>query len=209
MNSSEPSNKIQSFYDDFYIKNNGAHYSKSLIDFLDTKVLSKLDVTEASVLDLGAGVFSVFEDSTFVKKNIVAIDFSKEAIGKKPKESLIQYEFFDISNDYLPPFLAGKKFDLVFDSHCVHCILDSGARKRAFENIHQLLRRGGIFSAEMMIQPAGKEISMPYKHIVSAYEIEKEILSYGFKLEYFMIVNNLKFYNENVECDIVRIIARK
>jgi hypothetical protein len=64
-----------------------------------------------------------------------------------------------------------------------------------------------------MIQPIGEHVSMPYKSIKSAQEIEQTFISHGFKIIYFMISSESGFSNSvggiEVKCDLLRIIAKK
>lgn len=199
MNSLELFNKI-------YNTETERGYSKSLLKFFESQIYSRL-AKDPVVLDLGAGSKSIFEDTDLLKSNITAIDFSPVAIKNAtllPNE--VTYKEIDLGT---PGVLESEKYDLIFDSHCLHCITDESQRKAAFINIYQALKPDGLFSAEMMVSPAGKNINLPNKHVVDARVLEEEILSYGFKIIYFLIVRDLVFGSENGDCDLVRVICRK
>ena len=199
MNSLELFNKI-------YNAETERGYSKSLLKFFESQIHSRL-AKDPVVLDLGAGSKSIFEDTDLLKSNITAIDFSPVAIKNAtllPNE--VTYKEIDLGT---PGVLESEKYDLIFDSHCLHCITDESQRKAAFINIYQALKPDGLFSAEMMVSPAGKNINLPNKHVVDARVLEEEILSYGFKIIYFLIVRDLVFGSDNGDCDLVRVICRK
>jgi SAM-dependent methyltransferase len=181
-------------------------YSPSLLKFFESDVLPRL-VNNPQILDLGAGSKSLFEDTDTIKANITAIDFSHVAISKaKLLPSEITYKEVDLGS---PDVLEKEHYDLVFDSHCIHCITDEIKRKMAFINIYSALKKNGLFCAEMMVSPSGKEVTLPNKHVVNARELEEEILSYGFKIIYFLIVRDLVFGSNNGDCDLLRVILRK
>ena len=199
MNSLELFNKI-------YNTETERGYSKSLLKFFESQIYSRL-AKDPVVLDLGAGSKSIFEDTDLLKSNITAIDFSPVAIKNAtllPNE--VTYKEIDLGT---PGVLESEKYDLIFDSHCLHCITDESQRKAAFINIYQALKPDGLFSAEMMVSPAGKNINLPNKHVADARVLEEEILSYGFKIIYFLIVRDLVFGSDNGDCDLVRVICRK
>ena len=183
-----------------------ARYSNSLLDFFKTDVLKHLPI-EAKILDIGSGSKSLFEeDLELSKKDITAIDFSSVAILKAQKSSQIQYLEIDIT---VPNILGEYLYDLVFDSHCLHCITDKHEREYAFKNIYNSLKPSGIAAFEMMIIPFENSINFPGKYIVEARELEQEILTYGFKIKYFLIVRNSFFEYKNSKCDLIRIIIGK
>ena len=198
----------QKFYDDYYRKNPKAIYSDSLLKFFNESVDSRLR-SSSTILDLGAGAYSFFEDTHNLKAEVTALDFSHQAIAQAAKSS-ITYLHGSVTDSQFFPELA---YDLVFDSHCLHCVIDIKERALAFKNIFLSLKEDGIFASEFMVQPIGRYVEIPYKIIKTARELEEEILSYGFKINYFMIVRDNVFESivdgEEVKCDVLRVIARK
>lgn len=181
-------------------------YSKSLLSFFESTIRTRLP-NGPRILDLGCGSKSIFEDIDFPGSNVTAIDFSPVAISKALiLPNGISYKEVDLS---IPNVLEKSSYDLIFDSHCLHCITDEASRKSAFTNIYQSLKPDGLFTAEMMVLPPNKTVEMPNKHVVEARAIEEEILSYGFKINYFLIVRDLVFGCDNGDCDLVRVICRK
>lgn len=181
-------------------------YSISLLDFFKTEIKKRLPV-KAQILDIGSGSKSLFEEELGLdKKNITAVDFSPVAISKAKGNSEINYLEKDVTQ---PESLGHERFDLVFDSHCLHCITDLDKRKIAFENIFNSLKGEGFAALEMMVATSEKLVTLPGKYVVDAFELEQEILAYGFKIIFFKIVRDLVFESDNSKCDLVRVIIRK
>ena len=197
-------NSLEKF-NKFYTQEIERRYETSLVDFFQSQVRPRIEIKSPRILDLGAGSKSIFEDIIF-EANVTAVDFSSVAIAKAQNESKLDYRLKDIS---LVNSIEEATYDVIFDSHCLHCITDKEARNNTFQNIYNGLKSGGIFCAEMMVSPANKEVSLPFKYIKSAMDLEKEILQSGFKIKYFMIVRDLKFENANGECDLLRVIGTK
>lgn len=161
------------------------------------------------ILDIGAGHYSLFEDVENSDAEIIALDFSKNAIRNAP-QSKISYR---CSNVIESTFFPEKRYDLIFDSHCLNCIITKEERILAFKNIYSALSSNGLFASEMMVQPTDKNISMDYKWIPLANEIEDELISYGFKIKYFMIESGLSFSHQTRDgelcCDLLKVIVEK
>jgi len=197
------------FFEQFFKINPKHSYSQSLLHFFEEIVRPRLAANQLSILDMGAGNYSLFEDLQKFNAKITAIDFSKNAIKNAPQTS-INYLEGDITDS---TFFSAAKYDLIFDSHCLNCLTTEEQRDLAFKNIYLALATGGIFASEMMIQPIGAQVSMPFKMIKSALELEQEIISHGFKIVYFMISRDSSFATmvDGVEtkCDVVKIVAQK
>lgn len=199
MNSLELFNQI-------YANEKERAYSISLLDFFKTEIKKRLPV-RPFILDIGSGSKSLFEEELGLdKKFITAVDFSPVAILKAKGNSEINYLEKDITQ---PESLGHDRFDLIFDSHCLHCITEQEQRKIAFKNVFDSLKNEGIAALEMMVAPSGKLVTLPGKYVIDAFELEQEILAYGFKIIYFKIVRDLVFESDNSKCDLVRVIIRK
>lgn len=184
----------------------------SLVDFFCQVVSPRLG-NHPNILEIGCGSYSLFEEVSVHESKVLAIDYSATAIAKAPTAShgsKIQYKLMDISQENLGFF---SLFDLVFDSHCFHCLMDEKERAQAFVNVFCSLAEGGIFCAEMMVQKPHHKTSIPYKNIKEAREIEEEITRSGLKICYFMIHSHLSFTHRigesEIESDVLRVIARK
>lgn len=198
-------NSLEKF-NQFYSLEKDRTYESSLKDFFQAEVRSRLLEASPNILDLGPGSKSLFEDLEFT--SVTAIDFSSVAIEKAGLQAEVQvnYQLRDITKENS---IEKESYDLIFDSHCLHCIEDESLRKIAFQNIYSGLKPNGIFCAEMMTSAGKNECIIPFKYVRSSLVLEEEILSYGFKINYFMIVRDLKFENANGKCDLLRVIGRK
>ena len=108
--------------------------------FSSTKGLTALDLgtgtgsTAHSLHDLG---FSV----TGVDVCPSAIESAKEIAIKENKH--IIFEVADVLE-------LNSKFDLIYDSHCAHCVVLSEDRSTFFNSIHASLQNNGIFILDSM-----------------------------------------------------------
>lgn len=174
--------------------------------FYKTEISKRLLISNPKILDLGCGTKSIFEDTDLDHSNIEAIDFSPVAISAARVNSSINYKELDLA---LPDALSHSQYDLVFDSHCLHCITDRAQREISLNNIHQSLKPEGLFAAEMMVTSKNTKGSIPNKYVVETRDLELELTAHGFKIIYFMIVRDSVFENANGECDLLRVICRK
>jgi SAM-dependent methyltransferase len=197
------------FFNQFYKKTKEHSYSKSLYTFFEENVRPRLILDDLKILDLGSGYFSLFEDITNLSADVTAIDFSSLAIAKASKSKITYKEVNIVENT----FFNEAKYDLVFDSHCLNCIANEDDRDNAFKNIYSALKTGGIFASELMIQPETGAVSMPFKMIKTAVELEQEIISHGFRILYFSVSSESGFASviegKEVKCDLLKLIAQK
>lgn len=192
-------------FNHFYSQNPEAFYERSLLDFYQSVVSKKITIP-SRVLDLGPGTKSLFEDVVTPGLKVVAMDYSQTALELVRKNSPIDYRWGDITKDSL---VDKECYDLVFDSHCLHCVVDPEDRRVSFKNILELMKPGALFASEMMVQPVGIKTAMSFKYIPEAFDLERELQNAGFKIEYFMIGRGLVFKNAHGECDVLRVMARK
>lgn len=193
-------------FNQYYSTGGFSPLPKSLLDFFRESVRERLP-SEARILDLGCGARSIFEELSVDRQQVKAVDFSPVAIARASHlHSGISYEAVDIT---FPEAFGGQEYDLIFDSHCLHCIENKAARVSAFKNIYEALSANGFFAGEMMVRPAHRSVHFPMKYIPDARSLEEEILGHGFKIIYFMITRGLSFENGNEECDLLRVIAKK
>ncbi|WP_413584297.1 class I SAM-dependent methyltransferase [Bdellovibrio sp. HCB274] len=142
-------------------QNNGVGWQKkTLSDFrctnteaiLDSLVTKHFPQTESkTALDLGCGGGSTahyFADLGFTTSGIdispTAIELAKEMAAKLGRN--ISFEVGDVVE------LEQRKqsYDLIYDSHCIHCIVLEEDRSRLYKAIASALRPGGIFIIDTM-----------------------------------------------------------
>ena len=201
------------YFENYFKKQKKYDYSKSLLDFFEGIVRLKLNSDQQTkILDIGSGHFSLFEDIKNLNADVTAIDFSITAIAQSPK-STINYLVADICDAKFFSNNNAQNFNLLFDSHCLNCLLDEDLRGAAFSNIYQALAVDGLFVSELMVQPIGSKVAMPFKMIKTSIELEEEFISHGFKIIYFMLSKSGGFTNVTdgieVNCDLLRVMATK
>ena len=80
------------------------------------------------------------------------IDISKTAIKMAQKNAIergltITYQIGDICKDDL----GTERYDLILDSHCMHCIVTDAHRKAAFTSVHRVLKDKGFLILHTML----------------------------------------------------------
>lgn len=200
-------------YNSFYKLNNEATFNKSLLNFYHDKLAPQLNSGLLHILELGCGSKSVFENVDNNQLKVTAIDFSEEAIqiAKQKNPSLIRYVCASISNDdfYKKIELEFETVDLIFDAHCMHCLVDPLDRRKAFAHIKSLLKKDGLFASEMLISPKSISGSQTHKYEVTAFELEQELIAAGFKIKYFVVMPGYFLESEGRKFDLLRVILVK
>lgn len=108
-----------------------------------------------SALDLGCGTGTTAFILSRLGFEVTGIDISETAIemGRQlaAKQDLnIQFQVADI----LELSQMGKKFDLIYDSHCLHCIVFDGDREKVLQQIRLSLGKKGVFILDTMVMPS-------------------------------------------------------
>ena len=203
LNSSELFNK-------HYQSQNQPSFEISLLHFFTNDVSSRLNYsseTKLTFLDIGCGSQSIFEHLDIRNAHVLGLDFSSHAIAlaKRTSQLSVTYENLDITKHSF----SENTFDFIFDSHCLHCIVEAKDREFVWKSLYNSLKPSGLLASEMMIQPTKKQVSFPHKHIPSSLELEREILSYGFKIKFLYVEFGRTFSHGGEECDLVKIILEK
>ena len=183
-------------------------FASSLLHFFKTIISPMILTQDPSILEIGSGEYSIFEETELEKKSIFALDLRIRTSRKAPSGiSYIAGNIVESSE------LSENFYDLVFDSHCLHCLKSIEEQSDAIKNIYRVLKSDGIFASEIMVQPTKKKVFFPHRLVCEAREIEQMILNAGFKINYFVIVPQMNFYFDldqgEIVCDMLRIIARK
>jgi SAM-dependent methyltransferase len=180
----------------------------SLLEFFNNSVLPRLIASDTKVLDIGSGRYSLFETTKLDKKLIEAMDIA-HSFEKRSNDG-IKYFTGDITQKNSS---KNNYYDLVFDSHCLHCLKSKNEQVKAVYNIYDSLVDGGIFASEIMVQPSSKTVFFPDRLIRNSFDLETMLRDCGFNISYFVIMPDMKFYFEHdhneIECDMLRIIAKK
>ena len=184
----------------------------SLVDFFQKNIRHRLSSEKIHVLELGSGSRSQFADIELPEARILAIDKDERKCEFAETITGVTYMCADISSEAFLAAIRNEKFDLIFDSHCLHCIVEPTERAWSLHNIKASLKDDGLFCAEMMIQSKRKELEVIERHVPHARELEDELIAAGFRLIFFSVNKNLSFElntEHGLNCDLVRVIASK
>lgn len=165
---------------------------------------------ELRILDLGCGLGGM--SFYFAEKGakVVGVDVSSLALTSakelaRQKGLEVNFVCLDLS---LPQDALGK-FDLVFDSHLLHCLTNEEHRKNYFEFVQKNLAPNGLFLLETMVfqkylrTPVGYSMDEnfvlwkeskegeehPYRKIQPGIDLEKQVKA-------FLNINYLYFHAE-------------
>jgi SAM-dependent methyltransferase len=214
-------------YNSSYSKVSKYTLPMSLLSFVRERATGE-DAQE--VLEVGCGIGTLYLElkNDLNITNYNALDFSSVAIDEaKKKYHELPINF--INADILD-FKTAQKFDLIIDSHLLHCLQGRVQIQSYFEKIHSLLNVGGKFICETMI--AGKsfmqgdhdfrddhllfENGKIIRTILPHLELEKMILNSGLAIEYFSFPLGVKMipYGSRNEVmvtdpDVVRFVLKK
>lgn len=169
---------------------------------------------ETKILDLGAGIGGMSLYLTKRGFDVASLDISSLALTIL--ETLLNAEglpFKTYCSDITAENLElGEKFDLIFDSHLLHCLTRPEDRERYFTFVKKHLKQDGLFLLETMAYhskmqiPVGhsfdedfilwQEINareVPVRKILPSIELENEILNSDFKIHYLYYHSELSF----------------
>lgn len=107
-----------------------------------------------SALDLGCGTGTTAFILAKQGFETVGIDISETAIemGKDlAKQQGLEVKF--VAADVLNLNSLSQKFDFIYDSHFLHCIVFEEDRKKVFSEIKSVLKPAGVFILDTMVMP--------------------------------------------------------
>ena len=155
-----------------------------------------IDYSQASILDVGSGTgfyLEIWKQLGCGKLSGIDITYiAIENLGKKYP----QYEFLkaDIGDNLDKSFnLFSTTYDIISSLDVLFHIVEDERYRRAFQNIYDLLRPGGIFIfSENFLHK--DSIRSPYQTSRSLSEIEDIVRKTGFKIlkrsPFFVLMNN-------------------
>lgn len=137
--------------------------AKSLAELGDVKTNEYLkqklekyffEVTGKSALDLGCGTGTTAFTLAKHGLDTTGIDISETAIemGRDlARQQNLEIQF--VAGDVLNLKSLERKFDFIYDSHFLHCIVFEEDRKKVFNEIKSVLKDDGIFILDTMVMP--------------------------------------------------------
>jgi SAM-dependent methyltransferase len=190
--------------------------SKGLYNYvLESKdrFLKDRDWSTIKVLELGAGRGGVSLQLAKLGAHVTLVDFSPSAVeqGRKIFQHENQEAEFVVGDVTHPDLILPHKFDLIIDSHLLHCLTEDPDRVSYFGLVHDHLERNGIFVCESMAYrkklfvPDGFMLDerkvlwqmfgkwTPVRRILDSLDLEHELISAGFNIAYFFYYGQYSF----------------
>ncbi len=111
----------------------------------------------SKALDVGCGTGTTAFILAKAGFNVTGVDISETAIQMgqelaKQQNLEIHFQLADILKTEKFP----AKFDLIYDSHCLHCIVFEKDRRLVLNNLKNQLSEDGIFILDTMVLPTEK-----------------------------------------------------
>lgn len=217
---------LQEYYEDAFKSSNSRKASDLLSDALQSGNALYNFVTESKdrfhpgkdwskirVLEAGSGRGGAALQLARLGAQVTLLDFSPSALTQA--ESLFALENLPVKTivgDVSKPDveLTGE-FDLVIDSHLLHCLTEDPDRASYFRLVHDHLAADGIFVCESMVHrkklfiPDGFMFDQrnvlwqmfgkwtPVRRILDSLDLEDEIKSAGFDISYFIYYGQFAF----------------
>jgi ubiquinone/menaquinone biosynthesis C-methylase UbiE len=225
-------------YDKAYENARGAAFNpnESLLKALDHRLIDEYALDrQGQTLDLleagcGDGCQYLFWKNKPLSTFIEAFDWSETGIEiakEKAENCEIKFSIQDATSFSYP-----QQFDIILDSHLLHCLTETEDRSKYIKRVYDHLKLQGLFVGETMIEHknfvlndavevAYAEKVIYYKgeaqrYLASSFEIEEFLINSGFKIEFFYIPYGLRMvpipYREKAlssDPEVVRFIARK
>ena len=137
--------------------------AKTLNDLGDAATKQYLQETVANhfpkpqgkkALDLGCGTGTTAFMLAQMQMDVTGIDISETAIGMGEELARTQgLKIHFVKGDVLELEKLNQKFDLIYDSHCLHCIVFEDDRQKVLTGAKKSLNPGGIFILDTMVLP--------------------------------------------------------
>lgn len=174
------------------------------------------DLTTAKVLELGVGDSSCFcdfiESERFSCVNYTGVDIEERSISVQ-QEKLYTTQVRFLVFDFSRPITQSKvSFNLVIDSHLLHCLISRKDQLNYLRNIYKNLDKdNGRAFFEVMVE--SKNFEKKYESFMSGrifnkgaqaryffntYELESLLVEAGFEIEYFCVESKYQFHLNDV-----------
>ncbi len=199
--------------------------TKGLLHFVEeskNRFLPDLSWQGLKVIEMGSGLGGLSLHLARLGADVTLVDFSETALIQA--EKIFSLEGFQprlIQADVgLPGEEINQKFDLILDSHLLHCITSAPERSSYFKLIDDLLSAKGLFVAETMVHrkklfvPDGFMFDQnyvlwqmfgdwkPVRKIPDSLDLEKEINEAGLNISYFYYYGQFSFVPHRKFMDI-------
>lgn len=217
---------LQSYYEDSFRMERGRDIgelyesslmgAKPLYNYVlesKTRFLGAIPWNEINVLELGSGLGALGLQLAALGANVTLVDFSPTAL--ELAEGIFQSKGFKgefkLADLTHPDVSLEKKFDLIIDSHLLHCIITEPDRASYYKLINEHLSKRGIFVAETMVHrkklhiPDGFMFDQnntlwqmfgewkPVRRILDSLDLEDELKRAGLEIIYFYYYGQYAF----------------
>lgn len=190
-----------------FVEQNARSLKTHIDKVLDT--FSERIVPGQKALELGCGGGAISAYLGTKGYQVTGLDISKEAIKlaldlKSALRSDARFIVFDVCQN----IELTEKFDLMVDSHLLHCLTGLKDRKAYYQFIRNNLAPNGLFLGECMSFHRDLKIPIDYhlegngtlylndkpiRLLLESHDFEKELLFEGFKIEYYYYHSELSF----------------
>ena len=226
---------LQEYYEDSFRSERGRGPRELLEEVLYTSKGLALYVQECKdkflgfrswqglkVLELGAGRGGLGLQLARLGADVTLVDFSPSALEQA--ESVFSLEGLkahtvvgDVSH---PDISLPHHYDLIVDSHLLHCLTDNPDRASYYKLIYDHLNDGGICAVETMVHrkklfvPDGFMFDQnhvlwqmfgkwtPVRKILDSLDLEAELVAAGFNIAYFYYYGQYAFVPHKSFMDI-------
>ena len=177
------------------------------------RFLSDKDWNGMKVLEMGSGRGGLALHLARLGAEVTLVDFSPSALEQASRLfALENYSPKIIQADVTHPDInLSEKYDLIVDSHLLHCLTSDPGRFSYLQLVRDHLNERGIFVAETMVHrkklfiPDGFMFDpnnvlwqmfgewKPVRKIPDSLDLEKELTTSGLNIAYFMYYANYGF----------------
>lgn len=207
------------------LSNEAQTFSKGLFHLVresKDRFLENLDWSGLKVLETGSGRGGVGLHLAKLGAQVSLVDFSKTALEQAKR--IYAHEGLEVKvfegDVTLPDLDIKEKFDIIVDSHLLHCITEDPDRSSYYAFIKEHLTPQGIFVAESMVHrkklfiPEGFVFDnrnilwqnigdwAPIRRILDSLDLEAEIKQSGLEITYFYYYGQFGFVPHRSFLDI-------
>ena len=217
---------LQEYYEDSFKSERGRVSSDMVGDVVQSgkalahyvlecksKFLTNIDWQAMKTLEMGSGRGGLSLHLARLGANVTLVDFSPSALEQAGQVFALEGLTPNmIEADVGHPDVAlTDKYDLIVDSHLLHCLTGDPERLSYLQLVKDHLKDNGIFVAETMVHrkklfiPDGFMFDQnnvlwqmfgewkPVRRILDSLDLEKELSNAGFNITYFMYYANYGF----------------
>ena len=185
--------------------------NEGLVNFISSR-LETYKISEKSIIEAGCGSGSLLNKIFGPNNNLIAFDFSKEAI-RQAQQKYPNINFF--CEDIIHLKRYDKNIDIIIDSHLIHCLMGQEMVEDYLMNCYNSLIQGGKMFVECMIfskafiKKFGSREDGIYNEeniirtIINYLDYEKIFIKIGFKIDYFYILGGRKFVFSSIRENVM------